>query len=278
MKSVTLLLAIMLACSTGLAQLQNGGFEEWVNSDPANWHSFDEMAPLGSVEPVRPAYEGSWAARLATSEFLEAAIVWQDFGPLAIGDEARFSLYYSAMTPGMVGELVAVGFRGEDEAGAALAQFTPAGNNFLQVIALWTGDIQECDSLSIMITLSSASEEPVIGSVTIDAVVMEGFSPLDVKIDESRALPETSLLLEAFPNPFNGGTQIRFAAPSGATRLQVLDMQGRLVTNLLQAPVAGNRVLNWNPTVGGAGLPAGTYRLVLTSGREVRHLPLILLK
>ena len=75
-------------------------------------------------------------------------------------------------------------------------------------------------------------------------------------------------LAPARPNPFRGRTDIAFSlqAPERVT-LRVVDVLGREVARLLDrsSRPAGRQLVEWAP---GAGLPAGTYLLVLETGTE----------
>ena len=83
--------------------------------------------------------------------------------------------------------------------------------------------------------------------------------------------PAAGLALQlepARPNPFRGRTGVAFTlqAPDQVT-LRVVDVLGREVARLLDrsARPAGRQLVEWAP---GAGLPAGTYLLVLEAGTE----------
>ena len=78
--------------------------------------------------------------------------------------------------------------------------------------------------------------------------------------------------LTVFPNPFHSSLMIRFDLPeAGQTKLEVFDLQGRLVSQLQDGPLeAGAYELSWDGTIGeGQALSDGLYLIRLTAGKEV---------
>ncbi|MCB2200453.1 T9SS type A sorting domain-containing protein [bacterium] len=82
-----------------------------------------------------------------------------------------------------------------------------------------------------------------------------------VNEDPSPAQPSSHLLLDAYPNPFNGHTRIQFNVPEATeVTLSVFDLQGRLVTTLLNESLqAGDHTT----TLDANDWPSGTYFLRL---------------
>jgi hypothetical protein len=78
--------------------------------------------------------------------------------------------------------------------------------------------------------------------------------------------PHDVMLLRNFPNPFNGGTCIRYTLPSpGRIRLAVVDCAGREVALVDDGDrSSGEHLLFWNPST----LSSGAYFLRLSSGKE----------
>jgi len=80
--------------------------------------------------------------------------------------------------------------------------------------------------------------------------------------------------VQAFPNPFNPATEIRFTLPeAGLISLRVIDVAGRLQRVLVDGAryPAGESHLSWDGRDGtGRHLPSGRYFLVLeASGRRL---------
>jgi hypothetical protein len=70
------------------------------------------------------------------------------------------------------------------------------------------------------------------------------------------ALPETPVLVDAYPNPFNSMTTIRYSLPELTNvKMAVYDLNGREVATLLEGPVpAGAHTLTWAADKIGAGV------------------------
>jgi hypothetical protein len=95
--------------------------------------------------------------------------------------------------------------------------------------------------------------------------------------------PVTFSLSQNFPNPFNSSTIIPFTLRGSSTpeqvRLEIFDMEGRLVVRLLDEPLPpGNYTVRWNGNSAGQ-VPAasGVYFYRLKSGdfRATRKLTII---
>lgn len=89
-------------------------------------------------------------------------------------------------------------------------------------------------------------------------------------------LPETFLLHEAYPNPFNPSTQLRFDLPaSGDVLLRVFDILGRDVATLADGwHAAGSYQVSFD----GRDLPSGLYFARLSSNADVMVRKLMLVK
>ncbi len=106
---------------------------------------------------------------------------------------------------------------------------------------------------------------------------------VDTQIDLTRGInvvPVATRLLGNSPNPFNPTTRIRYELPmSTHVSLQVLDVSGRVVRNLLsRTESAGAREVTWNG-MNDAGRPvsSGVYftRLQAGSEQQIKKMTLI---
>ncbi len=88
---------------------------------------------------------------------------------------------------------------------------------------------------------------------------------------ESPPRDHRSLGLSAFPNPFNPHTTFHFDLPiQTAVKLQVFDLSGRLVRNLIDGELAveGENVAVWNGRdEAGQRVASGTYLYRLEAGK-----------
>jgi predicted GH43/DUF377 family glycosyl hydrolase len=97
---------------------------------------------------------------------------------------------------------------------------------------------------------------------------------------EEQALPAAVRLEQNYPNPLNPETVIRFALPAaGTVRLQVLDLQGRVVRTLIDGRrPAGQHQATWDGRDDrGLAAASGTYvyRLTTPTRIESRKLTLV---
>jgi len=91
--------------------------------------------------------------------------------------------------------------------------------------------------------------------------VIGGSYDLDVAVPAA-AQPAGFVLEANYPNPFNAGTMIRYSLPrSGHVRLEIYDLQGRLVHTLADAvQSAGHHSLIWSGSgADGRPLASGVY-------------------
>jgi hypothetical protein len=91
-----------------------------------------------------------------------------------------------------------------------------------------------------------------------------------------RIIPRKNTLCSAYPNPFNGSTRIRYDLDrQSKVQLQIFDLQGRLVTTLLDdISKPGQHEIHWNAD----NLSSGTYFVRLQTPSDVHTEKLLLLK
>ena len=116
---------------------------------------------------------------------------------------------------------------------------------------------------------------------SLDAALQDIIRRNDAPTPAPELPPAGPRLLPCRPNPFNPRTTIRFElAEAGATRLVVLDLAGRLLRTLIEAPLdRGPGSVVWDGRDdSGRDAAAGTYLLRLESGGEVVNGKLALLR
>lgn len=106
-----------------------------------------------------------------------------------------------------------------------------------------------------------------------------------VEVQDSTAAADTASGLQAWPNPFNSATTIRFRLPADAlgdgASLRIYDVLGREVRDFDLASVepGSSSEVTWNGTDGnGATVNSGVYFVVFRSAAGVRTLKLMMLK
>lgn len=107
-------------------------------------------------------------------------------------------------------------------------------------------------------------------------IIDENGNPV-AKIDRApESSPQSILLMEPFPNPFNPATEIRFSLTEpGEIRLEVFDVLGRSVEILVnEMKPIGVHSVTWN----GSRYPSGMYILRCVAGGKMTAKKLVLTK
>jgi hypothetical protein len=114
--------------------------------------------------------------------------------------------------------------------------------------------------------------------------IASAVQPLDVVVGDpfnqaspvgEGTTPAAAVQLRNYPNPFNPRTVITFSLPSaGRVRLDILDVQGRLVANLVDGNMSSGAQA---VTFDGKNLPSGIYisRLTTDQGSQERKMSLL---
>lgn len=115
--------------------------------------------------------------------------------------------------------------------------------------------------------------------IDLAAMTDDGFliyyNSMDITQIKSHPLPQSTRLLQVYPNPFNAGTTIRYELPATSkVTLALYDIHGRRVATLVnQRQEKGGHKINWNAE----GCASGVYFGSIQAGdyRDVRKLILI---
>ena len=117
---------------------------------------------------------------------------------------------------------------------------------------------------------SCHTDEPVHGGIYTSAAVL------------SNGIPKNYKLEQAYPNPFNPSTTIRFSIKeSEKVRLEIYDIRGRLVNSVIDSEYmnAGTYESKWNAQNNlGEKVASGIYIARLTTGNFMQSIKLNLLK
>ena len=124
---------------------------------------------------------------------------------------------------------------------------------------------------------------PDLNSDEVDLIaqwIYEGALEVQLSIiDET--LPITYNLQNAYPNPFNPVTTLRYDLPEDAlVNITIYDMMGRIVSNLVSSQQnAGYKSIQWNAT-NNAGQPVsgGLYLYTIQAGEFTQTKKMVLLK
>ena len=265
----------MLSFSLCYSQLINPDFEEWDGNDPVGW--FNHNFAYEAVEPSENAFSGNFAARLMITEVTGVSPLLQTITTVEVEDMVTFEVYYAALTEGAEVSFFAIAFRGGQIVDGCEMGYEGVNQQYVQWAAEWEPMFDSYDSLRIMLILEPVNE-PVVGSVLVDNVVMHGI--LDVE-DRPVGSAASWQLDAAYPNPFNAATTIGFTVPlAGPVELAVYDLAGRRVTTLVSGIYTpGSYRVIWDGTGGsGRGIGSGIYIVQLTASGHSYQTRTVLIK
>jgi len=192
------------------------------------------------------------------------------------------SFWSVALTPEQIADRMFERPRGSEESLVAYYSFDEGsgqfahdkGPNLLHGRLGKTADTDESDPLWISI------DRPA--RMAALAVLEKSFAPLE-EVIEQEEIPLTCELGQNYPNPFNASTTITYTVPempeSGSLRLDIFDIQGRLIRTLAQGTAAaGSHQILWNGTnEQGEMVPSGIYfyRLQAGSFQEIKRMVML---
>ncbi|HNW75763.1 MAG TPA: FlgD immunoglobulin-like domain containing protein [Bacteroidales bacterium] len=140
-----------------------------------------------------------------------------------------------------------------------------------------TGDLFAGKTDTVTVNFNAQGMEP--GEYKADILVRDMYNhiagiPVTLMVNKVIGLPDPQssssiLLLGNYPNPFSDATTIQYRLKEPASiRLEVQDMQGRLVASLVDnRQAAGVYRITWDGTSSnGIKLPGGVYQCRLTAG------------
>lgn len=194
----------------------------------------------------------------------------------------EMSFWNVALTPEQIADRMFERPRGSEESLVAYYSFDEGsgqfahdkGPNLLHGRLGKTADTDESDPLWISI------DRPA--RMAALAVLEKSFAPLE-EVIEQEEIPLTCELGQNYPNPFNASTTITYTVPempeSGSLRLDIFDIQGRLIRTLAQGTAAaGSHQILWNGTnEQGEMVPSGIYfyRLQAGSFQEIKRMVML---
>lgn len=125
----------------------------------------------------------------------------------------------------------------------------------------------------VIIIVASASALMAQECYTIDRSRAEWMSPVSVE----EINPASVLTLECFPNPFEGGVEIKIDAPENRKAdLAIYDLQGNPVYVILASEIVGERTINWDGINSkGESVGSGTYLVKLTVGEATKTVKIV---
>ncbi len=265
-------LALAALFTPALAQIPNGGFEEWATDafgqHPLHWLSYDDdmITPGGTphttVEPGMPGAVGNYHVVVATKQIPGGTAVVQ--GWLSAGDDPQDAGFgYSGRPAALTGQwqygimpgdtgVVTVALRGPDLAGGAFNMVAHATHEFTGTQNGWAAFSIPLAYLNtdtpyrayLQFEASKSFTAPTVGSfIKLDDLAFQGTAG----INPAGAAPDFAL----YPVP--AGDQLHIDAARQPSKVALLGMDGRVLVQHL--PATAHIVLDLS------SLAAGTYML-----------------
>lgn len=244
------------------------GLEKALNEE--DWHGFDVRAQLVSDDPAAdPASVINFVLSDGRSLF-----VYRNSRP----EDERHFLAWRADASGLVGVLTdhPVGFTPLEQYG--LMEIPPSGG------VIHHGDVRAAaDGLALDARPGPGRLAPRSewGAPRVDGESVERPGSRSWSDGAAPTAPAGLELLSAHPNPFNARTTLRVRLAAAADlRATVFDLLGRPVATVFDGPLpAGEQDLAWDGrTASGAAAASGVYSCVLSDGRAVRAVKLLLIQ
>ncbi len=125
-------------------------------------------------------------------------------------------------------------------------------------------------------TLYNGNWRQIVEFEVHDGDTKKGASPASLNKMQLTALPETTQLMDAYPNPFNPQTNIEYNLENDSfVSIRVFDLQGREIDSLLKGnQLAGFHNVVWNAQ----DYTSGTYFIVMQAGQITQTKKVVLLK
>lgn len=139
------------------------------------------------------------------------------------------------------------------------------------VVHFGTGDFQ---NLRVVVTFNSLDVVDTAGIAPGNFIVIgEQSTSID---DYDHYLPSDHIVINAYPNPFNGSTSIAYNLPSASfVKIDIYDLLGRKIETLIEGEhQAGNHLITWDAS----NEASGTYFYRIQAGDYIQTRKLSLLK
>lgn len=247
----------------------------------------DAAAPFPALADTARSVGAAWADLDDDGDPDLAVSNYQGANRLFRNDQAAGNHWLTVRLFGTRGNTSAIGARVRVVAGGrTLIREVNGGSGYLSQDSLplefGLGAATQVDSLQIFWPTIPAGGGRTVTTQTALLVdrtmtVVEPTNP-QTGVDAPPAAPSA---LDAYPNPFNPRTSLRFALPQdGAVRLTLHDLSGRRVAVLADAALpAGDHAVTWNGCDdAGRALAAGTYVARLRTARGVESVRLTLVR
>ena len=236
------------------------GYQIWVDADVSLVYPEQEERGMATPNP-EVAVDLHWSAVSPTDECMSLLVkLISAYTPSTRDQIAAFNSDGIIVGVGQfTDEACGLALWGDDPTTAEVDGLVKGESVTLQ---LWSNDRNS--------EMSLTPQSDGKGEITYDP---QGFQVLEMTVEAS--IPRHYYLSEAYPNPFNSMTNIRFGLPKDdAVNLAIFDVAGRQVAELANGEMKAGE---WNVVWDGRELSSGIYlaRLTATDYSVTRKLTLL---
>ena len=285
MRATGIAVSLLVFLAHGLAQVPNGGFEDWNGTEPDHWTTSNApAASLINVTKSTTAHSGSFSVRGEVLNLLGSGVAFPPYifsgsGGLGFPVSSRWAQVsgYAQFSP-LGADTLIISF-GMTQAGLYIAG---GGTVVAAATSGWTyfsgqfeyfepGTPDSCYIDALVVGPGEAP--PTIGTwFLLDDLTLSGIATAV----EPPTQPAAFAVEQNYPNPFNPSTTVRYTLPEGSqVKLDIVDLLGRTVRELaIGYQEAGSHSL----TLDAGGLSSGVYLYRLRAGDLVRTRTMVLLK
>lgn len=278
-----LIILILVVSIPLIAQVPNGGFEEWSGGNPTGWFTSNLAGFWTNVTQVSPGHSGSWALRgdVITSTSGDTVLPLLAAGASAdgFGISERYNslhgFYKFSPVGGDVILVTALMYQNHVNLGGGVILISNPAASFSEFSVPITFNSEGSpDVCVIQIALSNSMTKMHPGSFfVIDDLSLSGATTVEPDITGNP--PHSFSLEQNCPNPFNPSTTIGFIVPqSDFVTLKVFNTVGQEIETLVSDRLEPGR---YTVRFDGQNLPSGIYFSEMTARtfRQVKRMVLL---
>ena len=289
-RNIMSIILFFLIFSLSFAQnpIANPGFENWTDTAPDEWYTYDVVGLFDAVTPSEIAHTGSYAAKGTVVDYMNEEVppyLASGIGYFSVSENfTRLTGYYQFVNNGQDALWVFATLVDDQEyyVAGGVGEFGPTAGGYTQFavnLDYSLGSGQPAAKAIIWFAIENASDAQVdtltLGSYfLLDDVAFDNVN--SIAVDESGGSPRTYRLVQNYPNPFNPSTTINFIIPqSGKVSLSVFNSIGQTVETLIDKEMAAG---DYKITFNAENLPSGIYFYKLEAGNFVDVKKMMLLR
>ncbi len=278
-RTLTVLICLVVG-SRAFAQIPNPGFETWSGGAPTGWITTNSPGVDTVIRQTTDAHSGTYAVEGLATTVVGGAVVAPMLRVVMpwTTEPTTFSGYYKYSPVSGDTLLLAVVFAKQSTAiGAGTLRLVTSTSSYTQFsipINYFKAGPPDSAAIVIGIIPASGSSSVHAGSMfEIDDLSLSGVAAVARVVGGN---PQSYVLGQNFPNPFNPSTTIAFSVPVRSfVSIVVCDILGREVATLVNSEKSEG---SYSVRFDASHLPSGMYFYTLRAGDMSQTKKLVLLK